>query len=395
MMVTNSFQLVTLGVLLWFNVVNAATLKFSTGSILLESDQVKNVTLKLSGTLPEPAEVVFTYQEGDKPLFHQAKQIIEPLHNLTILANETYQETVSIRPVGAGNLIIGINSTSKHLQKLNESIVRIEIVHSQPLTVVIAIVGWIYFAAWSISFYPQVFLNWRRKSVEGLNFDFLAYNLTGFLAYGVYNVGMYWIPLIFSQYKLQHPHGVNPVQLNDVIFALHAVLLTLITIFQCFIYERHGQRVSRISTVLVCCMWLTIIIGLILSLTNEIKWLTFLMISSYVKLAVTLIKYIPQAYMNYKRKSTIGWSIGNVLLDCTGGSLSILQMFLLSYNNNDWGSIFGDPTKFGLGLFSILFDILFMVQHYVLYRNHQPITHASDDEETRLLDDDEGRDRCV
>lgn len=35
----------------------------------------------------------------------------------------------------------------------------------------------------------------------------------------------------------------------------------------------------------------------------------------------------------------------------------------------DWQSIFGDPTKFGLGLFSVLFDILFIVQHYFLYRS--------------------------
>ena len=30
------------------------------------------------------------------------------------------------------------------------------IVHWLPLNIIIAIVGWIYFAAWSISFYPQV-----------------------------------------------------------------------------------------------------------------------------------------------------------------------------------------------------------------------------------------------
>lgn len=40
-----------------------------------------------------------------------------------------------------------------------------------------------------------------------------------------------------------------------------------------------------------------------------------------------------QAYMNYARKSTVGWSIGNVLLDFTGGAFSILQMVLQSYNN--------------------------------------------------------------
>jgi len=36
--------------------------------------------------------------------------------------------------------------------------------------------------------------------------------------------------------------------------------------------------------------------------------------------------------MNCRRRSTVGWSIGNVLLDFTGGCFSILQMFLISYN---------------------------------------------------------------
>ncbi len=39
-----------------------------------------------------------------------------------------------------------------------------------------------------------------------------------------------------------------------------------------------------------------------------------------------------KAFMNFKRKSTVGWSIGNVLLDFIGGALSILQMVLVSYN---------------------------------------------------------------
>lgn len=56
--------------------------------------------------------------------------------------------------------------------------------------------------------------------------------------------------------------------------------------------------------------------------------------------------------MNYKRKSTVGWSIGNIFLDTTGGLLSMIQMIVNAYNFDDWISIFGDPTKFGLGLFS-------------------------------------------
>lgn len=36
--------------------------------------------------------------------------------------------------------------------------------------------------------------------------------------------------------------------------------------------------------------------------------------------------------MNYKRKSTVGWSIGNIFLDFTGGVLSMLQMMMNAYN---------------------------------------------------------------
>ena len=104
-------------------------------------------------------------------------------------------------------------------------------------------------------------------------------------------------------------------------------------------------------------------------LADALTWLQFITYASYVKLGITIVKYMPQAYMNFRRKSTVGWSIGNVLLDFTGGSLSMGQMIMDSYNLDDWSSFFGDFTKFGLGLFSVLFDILFILQHYVCYRS--------------------------
>jgi cystinosin len=70
----------------------------------------------------------------------------------------------------------------------------------------------------------------------------------------------------------------------------------------------------------------------ILCTIGQIHWLDFLNTCSYIKLAITLIKYVPQAVLNYRRKSTQGWSIGNILLDFTGGILSMTQMMLNSYN---------------------------------------------------------------
>jgi len=49
-----------------------------------------------------------------------------------------------------------------------------------------------------------------------------------------------------------------------------------------------------------------------------------LLMMGYAKAAITFVKYLPQVYLNYKRKSTVAWSLENVLLDFTGGSLSFI-----------------------------------------------------------------------
>ena len=76
-----------------------------------------------------------------------------------------------------------------------------------------------------------------------------------------------------------------------------------------------------------------------------------------MKLFITITKYIPQVVLNYKRQSTEGWSIWNILLDFMGGVLSTLQLVLDCWNIDDWEGIVGDPAKFGLGFVSIIFDV--------------------------------------
>lgn len=108
--------------------------------------------------------------------------------------------------------------------------------------------------------------------------------------------------------------------------------------------------------------------------------LTVVRYLSDVKVAVSVMKYSPQAWMNYKRKSTSGWSIHNILLDFTGGTLSIAEMFLSAYNyDEDWSSIFlGNSGKLELGLISIMFDIVFVIQHYVLYGEREELGESTD-----------------
>lgn len=53
-------------------------------------------------------------------------------------------------------------------------------------------VGWIYTLTWSISFWPQIIKNFQRKSVVGLNFDFVGLSLLGQTLYGSFNYGLYF-----------------------------------------------------------------------------------------------------------------------------------------------------------------------------------------------------------
>ncbi|XP_031342687.1 cystinosin homolog isoform X4 [Photinus pyralis] len=287
--------------------------------------------------------------------------------DVALQANQTSYK-IEITGTSAGHSEVAVNSTNPHID-VAHAFMRVKVYKSNILDILSFTIGWVYFIAWSISFYPQIYTNYKRRSVVGLNFDFLVLNIVGFALYSVFNLGLFAVPEIEQEYFERYPRGLNPVKVNDIVFAVHAFAATLLTIIQCFLYERADQKVSMVARIILGIYSLFIAVSVVLSSVNVIHWLDFLYYCSYVKLSITLIKYIPQAYMNYKRKSTMGWSIGNILLDFTGGILSMLQMILDSYNYNDWVSIFGDPTKFGLGLFSVIFDIFFMIQHYLLYKN--------------------------
>ncbi|CAG5082914.1 Similar to CG17119: Cystinosin homolog (Drosophila melanogaster) [Cotesia congregata] len=297
---------------------------------------------------------------------------------------------ITVIGLSPGYSVISANVTP-NVTNFADAFVRVTIERSTIIYYISEVVGWIYFLAWSISFYPQIYTNYKRKSVVGLNFDFLSLNIVGFFLYSLFNCGLYWIPeievrnfiiyktkyiekniknsnLLFQlEYFRRYPKGLNPVQINDIFFAIHAFFATAFTIGQCFFYEVGTQKVSVTARIIHGLFTATIIILIVLGVVGTIKWLDFLYSCSYIKLIITLIKYIPQAFYNFKRKSTVGWSIGNIILDFTGGILSMLQMVLNAYNYDDWKSIFGDPTKFGLGFFSVAFDVLFLLQHYVFY----------------------------
>ena len=235
---------------------------------------------------------------------------------------------------------------------------------TKPYAYVSAALGGAYFVAWSASFWPQVLLNRQRKTTIGLSPDFAVLNMFAFAAYTTYTLSLYASPRIRHEYERKHDHAPE-VRFADTFFCVHALLLSTVTVGQIYYYDGFAkQKPSRPARYGLAALTLHVAGTAILS--SEALQVLFAL--SYCKMAVTLCKYIPQLLLNYRRRSTVGWPIDNILLDFTGGALSTLQLILDSENQHDWAGISGDLVKFGLGVTSMVFDVLFLVQHYVLYR---------------------------
>ncbi|KAI0979540.1 hypothetical protein GJ496_000580 [Pomphorhynchus laevis] len=257
-------------------------------------------------------------------------------------------------------------------QRLNESVrgYLTVYVYMQKWMVIIAdILGWIYFVLWSFSFYPQIILNHRRKSVVGLNFDFVYINLIGFALFTIFNCLIFFKGAVQEEYFVLNPHSPLPVEVNDVVFAAHAAALCAITAIQCNIFDKGDQRISAYGYFFIVVSFIVVVLVGILVAAKKFSLLTYIFIFSYIKLASTLAKYIPQVYFNFRRRSTVGWSISAILLDIIGGFCSFAQQFIIAINFAKWSVVYGNMVKLLLAIASIIFDVIFILQHYVLYRN--------------------------
>ncbi|KAG9242091.1 lysosomal L-cystine transporter-like protein [Calycina marina] len=260
--------------------------------------------------------------------------------------------------------------------------------------------GWVYTICWSLSFYPQPLLNWTRKSTAGTTIDFPGINVIGFAAYFIYNVCMLCSPQIRYEYAARN-YGLAPtVAVNDIWFSGHATIICLIALTQ-FISKLWGfekREKGSAGASMSKPVWgvqLGSVVGvLVVTLIVAIRqdpdpatgwaWIDVLYALSYVKLLITLVKYTPQVITNYNNKSTHGWSIYQIQFDFTGGILSVTQLFIDSYLQESWSGLTGNPVKFALGIISIFFDVVFLVQHYWIYA-HKEADKISSSEEGPLL----------
>ncbi|XP_076062039.1 cystinosin-like [Oratosquilla oratoria] len=296
-------------------------------------------------------------------------------------------ETIPIITTHQGKNVVKPVAEDGSIQMTHMSYLHVSVMLKESINILADVFGWIYTICWDITSIPQIIYNFRRKSVVGYNYDMVTFNVIGFTFYAIFNVGLYAIPYFQNQFYERHPTGVNHVRLNDVVFPIFAVLCQLTLILQCIFYKRDKSR--RVVSILCICISIglvtAVVISMILVAVDVFWWLDVLYTMSYCKLCVTAIKYPPQLLYNFQRKSTEGMSIEAFYLDLTGGVMSLLQMFTLASNYDDWVSILSDPTKLGLGSIAICYDICLILQHHVFFR------HANKKKNPKELEDENNR----
>merc|ERR1712223_458563 len=181
-------------------------------------------------------------------------KITVPLHSLHPGKTQFYVETLMVLQNSStikcpnanteDHCVIKIMITDKQ-QEVSNAVVNVSVFESTKLIELSIIIGWIYFFAWSLSFYPQIYQNWERKSVVGLNFDFLALNTVGYWCYTIYDFGMFSVKIIQEEYRSEEGTVVIPVKFNDLAFSSHGIFACLITILQCLVFNREGQKISK------------------------------------------------------------------------------------------------------------------------------------------------------
>lgn len=184
------FGIILLGFFLFIRS-NAYLIEFSPAEIQVEAGKNETGNIILKTNIKEGAHFQFLYVQSDnQPLkVNPQSSIISNLENFHWTNISTKKKSIEIHGKKVGRIFVGLNATKLDLKRKDIKFLKVSVLHNKSLGTFNIVIGWIYFLAWSVSFYPQIYSNYVRQSVVGLNFDFVSYNLLGFFSYSLFNIG--------------------------------------------------------------------------------------------------------------------------------------------------------------------------------------------------------------
>ena len=206
---------------------------------------------------------------------------------------------------------------------------------------------------WAASYYILIYDIIKTNTGDGFSIDYQLLAISSSIYYAVYSIS-----IVFNGEQ-------TFITITDAIFAFHGVIAGIMVLIVTFVYPRNINKLD-ISVLAILMIGLSMILLYYLigiyggyAPLNDL-WL-FIGIS---KVIITTVKYTYQVLLNYDRKSTYGFAIGNIYLDFFGSLASVIQLSIEFYLIENYVI---NIAKVLLTSVSIVMDIVLFFQHYILY----------------------------
>lgn len=251
------------------------------------------------------------------------------------------------------------------------------------------LLGLAYVWAWSVSMYPPIVTNWKQKSSSAISRDFVMLNTTGYF-YLLLSLTLQlflWLPTSETKLADGSPEAnMKPkVTQFDFWYCLHGFVMNIVLVSQViygkklwrFKSDNHQSRMKPyyqrfLLISLVVFGILTLRFGYAVSFQgwDNLRTLSYCNSLFALKISMSLIKYIPQVFHNYDRKSMKGFAIQSVILDITGGVASLLQLVIQISNDQgiNFATLVANFGKIGLALVTLVFNFTYISQ-WLIYRD--------------------------
>ena len=210
------------------------------------------------------------------------------------------------------------------------------------------IFGWISFVVWSISFYPQVYTNYIKKTAEGMTLDMNLYYILGYILYSIYLFTIYFNNTISTEYEKIFNVSTTETDLSDIFFISHSLILSVILTAQYYVYRKKETKpldcINRIIIYFLSgsmFLYLLVTYLILMFVTSDLSVIVYYIYTcGMVNNIISCIKYLPQVVYHYKNKSLGEWNIWNTHTDIAGALFLIFQILADAIAVNDYTVIY-------------------------------------------------------
>eukprot|EP00011_Vannellida_sp_DIVA3-517-6-12_P007492 CAMPEP_0114612540 /NCGR_PEP_ID=MMETSP0168-20121206/4674_1 /TAXON_ID=95228 ORGANISM="Vannella sp., Strain DIVA3 517/6/12" /NCGR_SAMPLE_ID=MMETSP0168 /ASSEMBLY_ACC=CAM_ASM_000044 /LENGTH=431 /DNA_ID=CAMNT_0001823527 /DNA_START=109 /DNA_END=1401 /DNA_ORIENTATION=+ len=220
----------------------------------------------------------------------------------------------------------------------------------------------------------QIAVNWKHRLVVAMSFDWVSYNLLGYFSLLLYTSFMSFSSTTQDEFFDDHPDVDQvPVFYTDFLVACAGLFLTLVLVWQCFMYrrfsasigEKKATRNSAVGLATVGCGWLALLVSSFVAALPSVEWWRLydgVVFAGIIFVMVTFVRYIPQASVNFRRRSTQGWSKVLLVSEMMGAVFLTFEVF---FSTADAGTdfYFGKYAKLLVVGAIFFWSTVIMIQH--------------------------------